>query len=211
MVERILAELETSGLLLKTDAKLPNVCALAAGEPIKGSWWAHPRSHEIFGILSALAAHPDVLVIKLVSGKDTFVHRTLWPAVAAIGVAREKWQIERLDEKARALLARVDREDEIQTSGASALALERALLVHASQVHTAAGFHAKILQGWQRFLNNAGLEKPAITPAGARQSLETLIDYLNKRYSGRGRLPWPLRADTRAPAALPDTFGPHGH
>lgn len=190
MVEQILTELETSGLLLKTDAKLPNVCALAAGEPIKGSWWAHPRSHEIFRILSALAAHPNVLVVKLVSEKDTFVHRTLWPAVAAIGLSREKWQLDHLDRTARDLLARVDREEQVQTSGRPALALEQALLVHAWQVHTEAGSHAKMLESWARWLNKAGLEKPALTPAQARQSLEKLVDYLNKRYGGRARLPW---------------------
>lgn len=191
MVEQILAELETSGLLLKTDAKLPNVCGLAAGEPIKGSWWAHPRSHEIFRVLSALAAHPQVLVVKLVSGKDTFVHRALWPAVAALGLAREKWQLERLDEKARALLARVDGEPQVQTSGQPALALEQALLVHAWQVHTDAGSHAKILESWARWLKKAGMERPCMTAGEARQSLEKTVMYLNKRYGGSGRLPWP--------------------
>lgn len=190
MIERILIELQTSGLLLKTDAKLPNVCAIIAGEPVKGSWWAHARSHEIFRVLSALAAHPDVLVVKLVSEKDTFVHRTLWPAVTGIGLARETWQMERLDSKARDLLAQVDREGQLQTSGAAALALERALLVQSSQVHTTTGSHAKVLQNWARWLNKAGLERPAVTPAQARQSIEKVVTYLNKRYGGRGRIPW---------------------
>jgi hypothetical protein len=37
MIDEVLRELETHGLLLKTDAKLPNVCALVAGAPVRGS------------------------------------------------------------------------------------------------------------------------------------------------------------------------------
>src|SRR5437899_11542737 len=40
---------------------------------------------------------------------STVVHRTLWPAVVAIGRARESWQVERLSHDARNLLAEVDR------------------------------------------------------------------------------------------------------
>jgi len=28
-------------MLLETDARLPNVASLIAGEPISGSWWSH--------------------------------------------------------------------------------------------------------------------------------------------------------------------------
>ena len=41
------AKLKEHGLLLQTDVNLANVCALVAGAPLRGSWWAHPRSHEI--------------------------------------------------------------------------------------------------------------------------------------------------------------------
>ena len=51
------------------------------GEPVKGSWWAHSRSHEVFAILQAVTASPDILVCRLVDGKITLVHRRLWPAV----------------------------------------------------------------------------------------------------------------------------------
>jgi len=59
----------------------PRMVEVIAGEPIKGSWWAHPRSHEIFRVLEALAESPDILVCRLVDGKVTLVHRRLWPAV----------------------------------------------------------------------------------------------------------------------------------
>ena len=83
--QRVLAALKRYGLLLQTDARLPNVCALVTGAPIRGSWWAHPRSHDIFRVSCHVAEHPDVLVIKLVSSKVTYVHRALWPYVVTIG------------------------------------------------------------------------------------------------------------------------------
>jgi hypothetical protein len=87
--QKVFWELQRQGVLLQTDAQLPNVCALVAGAPVLGSWWAHPKSHEIFRVNGALEDHPDVLVVKLISGKLTYVERALWPCVAAIGSARE--------------------------------------------------------------------------------------------------------------------------
>jgi hypothetical protein len=161
---------------------------MVAGEPVRGSWWAHPRSHAMFRVLTELAAHSDVLVAKLVSGKDTFIHRPLWPAVLAIGVAQEKWQVQGLDQKARALLAEVEKTGEVEASGKVALRLEQALLVHGKQVHTDAGSHAKILMSWSRWVERAGVKCGDLTEAKA--SLEKLVDYLNRRHGGRGRLPW---------------------
>src|ERR1700730_1512222 len=140
----VIAKLKEHGLLLQSDANLPNVCALAAGAPVRGSWWAHPRSHEIYRLNCELAAHPDVLVNKLISGKITYLHRALWPAVIAIGRAQESWQIDCLSDDARNLLAEVGRKP-IQTDrrvSKPASELERNLLVYSEQFHTEAGAHA---------------------------------------------------------------------
>jgi hypothetical protein len=184
----IIAELEQHGLLLKTDSKLPNVCALVAGEAIRGSWWAHPRSHEIFHALADLAKNENVLVAKLVSGKDTFIHRSLWPAVVAVGSAREPWQTSRLDKESRALLAKVDKNGQVQASGKSALILEKALLVHGEQIHTEAGSHAKTLTSWLIWAQGNCVAKMPV--AAAKASLEKLVDHLNRRCGARGNLPW---------------------
>src|SRR5258708_24555651 len=104
----VLAKLKEHGLLLQTDANLPNVCGLIAGAPVRGSWWAHPRSHDIFRVSCDLAEHSDVLVIKLVSAKVTYVHRALWPDVVAIARAPAAWQLERLSPAALDLLEEVD-------------------------------------------------------------------------------------------------------
>jgi hypothetical protein len=50
-----------------------------AGEAVARSWWGHPKSHAMFHAATELGEHEDVLVEKLVAGKVTFVHRSLWP------------------------------------------------------------------------------------------------------------------------------------
>ncbi|HUR27834.1 MAG TPA: hypothetical protein VM509_06590 [Planctomycetota bacterium] len=89
-LEALVARLEEEGLLLLADAKWPSVASLVAGEPIRGSWWSHPRGKEIFRRQRELEAHEDVLVVKLVDRKLTFVHRRLWPALLAVARARRR-------------------------------------------------------------------------------------------------------------------------
>ena len=188
----VLAKLKELGLLLQTDANLPNVCALVAGKPVRGSWWAHPRSHEIFRVNGELAEHPDVLVSKLISGKITYLHRPLWAAVMAIGRARESWQIERLSRDARNLLGAVDRKP-VQTDRRwrkPASELETNLLVYSEQFHTAAGSHARRLESWDRWSSRTGYIREPITLIRAKLALEEVVASLNRKFNGRGRLPW---------------------
>ena len=56
----------------------------AAGGPIRGSWWGHPKGREIFGLTRAARDSNDICVCRLVGGKITYVHRRLWPALARV-------------------------------------------------------------------------------------------------------------------------------
>ncbi|MBI3698253.1 MAG: hypothetical protein HY238_25875 [Acidobacteria bacterium] len=183
-IHKTLSEL---GLLLESDPKLPSVASLAAGQPVRGSWWGHPQGHAIFRALRELAARPDVLVCKLVSGKVTFVDRKLWPAVVAVGTGREPWQMSGLSRAARSLLDRVTREGRVETSGEAARELERVLLIYSEQIHTEGGAHAKILQSWERW----GKASARITSEQGKRDLERAVGKLNRRFGGNGRLPWP--------------------
>jgi hypothetical protein len=81
----VMAVLVEHGMLLQSaKGPLPNVAELVAGEPIKGSWWGHPRSHQIFDTLAELDDSPDVVRLRLVKGKVTLVHRRLWPALTRV-------------------------------------------------------------------------------------------------------------------------------
>ncbi len=73
------------GVVLEAAAgPVPSLAEAIAGGPIRGSWWTHPRSHQIFELTRAVRDSEDVLVCRLVDGKVTYVHRRLWaPLVRA--------------------------------------------------------------------------------------------------------------------------------
>jgi hypothetical protein len=70
------------GVLLESArGPVPNLVELVAGQPIQGSWWSHPQSHEIFDVINRAAESPAVARTRLLGGKVTLVHRRLWPAL----------------------------------------------------------------------------------------------------------------------------------
>ena len=80
-----LAFLEERGVVLvSAKGPVPRLTEVIAGGPIKGSWWGHPKSHQIFAILETVTESADVLVCRLVKGKITLVHRRLWPALVRV-------------------------------------------------------------------------------------------------------------------------------
>ena len=71
-------------VLASARGPVPSIAEQVAGEPIVGSWWAHPKGKAIFAALSELDDSDDVRCFKLVDGKVTFVHRRMWPALARL-------------------------------------------------------------------------------------------------------------------------------
>src|SRR5262249_29115982 len=114
----VLTDLAGRGLLLEQDKTLPSVVGILTGEPVRTSWWSHPKARLIFAILSKLADHPDVLFTKLLYRKDTLVHRSLWPALLAVARAREEWQLRGLSRESRRLLEKLDRGGSVRAVGA---------------------------------------------------------------------------------------------
>jgi hypothetical protein len=79
---RALAFIRKHGVVLESArGPVPSLAEVIAGEPVRGSWWSHPKSHEIFAVTRAVRDSDDVLVCRLIKGKITFVHRRLWPAL----------------------------------------------------------------------------------------------------------------------------------
>ena len=72
---------------------VPSLAQAIVGEPIRGSWWAHPKGHEIFRVAEAVSQHQDILVCKLVDGKVTYVHRRVWPALLKLSSRFRKSQL----------------------------------------------------------------------------------------------------------------------
>jgi hypothetical protein len=199
------AALERYGLLLFSDPALPSLVGIIVGEPLRASWWGHPRGGMIYHAMNALDDDPSVLSTKLVAGKVTYAHRRLWPAIASLGSAREAWQLDGLSGGAAWLLDHVSEEDEVQTNlvvpppgvrlrkrvADAARELERRLLVHSSEVHTPSGAHAKLLQTWSAWAAAAGLTTPSVTPDSARAEIEHAAARLAEAApSGQVVLPW---------------------
>ncbi len=115
-IEMILEQLALRGMLLKQDPSLPSVVGMVTGESLRGSWWSHPHSHEIFSVLNELADHPDVLLTKLVKKKDTLVYRSLWPELMAVGSARAAWQMTGISNQAKTLLDSLEDSNRRMTS-----------------------------------------------------------------------------------------------
>ena len=188
--EKVFLQLEKLGLLLLSDSSLPSVSGLVSGEKIRGSWWSHKMGRTIFAVSERLEDHPDVMIVKLVSDKVTFVHRQLWGRIYSIGVAREDWQVRNLSAAAKRLLKTLDAEGTLQTAGDTARELERRLLVHADQIHTESGAHAKVLETWDVWAKRVGYRAKATDPLKARLFLERRLTQMNADFNGNGRLPW---------------------
>jgi hypothetical protein len=71
-------------VLASAKGPVARLAEVVTGESIKGSWWAHAKSHQIFAILQHVGESPDILVCRLVNGKVTLVHRRLWPALVRV-------------------------------------------------------------------------------------------------------------------------------
>lgn len=78
--------IEKHGLVLQSAhvAGIPSLVDFIAAEKIKGSWWGHPKGHEIFRVLGEVLDSKDVVALRLVKGKLTLAHRRVWPALVAL-------------------------------------------------------------------------------------------------------------------------------
>ena len=84
-VREALAFIRKHGIVLEAArGAVPSLATAIAREPIRGSWWSHPKAHEIFEITRAIRDSEEVLVCRLVDAKITFIHRRLWPALVRL-------------------------------------------------------------------------------------------------------------------------------
>ena len=96
----LMARLRRGGVLLQSArGPVPNVAELVAGEPIRGSWWSHPRSHEIFDAINRLRSSPAVVAMRLIDGKITLVHRRIWPVLVRLADRFPPSALDAIDEE----------------------------------------------------------------------------------------------------------------
>jgi hypothetical protein len=168
----VIRDLDGALALLRAERLLPmeRLVAEIAGR-VTGSWWGHPEGKRIYRVANELEDHEDVLVVKLVDAKVTFVHRALWSALLRV-VTDHGWRAEAakaLAAPARALLDEVERAGRLPLARKSAAsdALTRSLLVLSAQEHTDAGHHVTVLRSWRSWAKKAKAKAGTMTLAEA--------------------------------------------
>jgi len=162
-------------------SSLPVLAEAIAGEPIAGSWMAHPAVYHIYRILGGLSRY-NLPAAPLILGKETILDPSLGPAVERIAADRERQARARvqLPPLARRLLDEVEARGRVRMdhwgvrtpeARRARLLLERQLLVVSSSIHTEGGYHTAVVAPWsqgklsRRFRNDA-----------ARSTLSAAVD-----------------------------------
>jgi hypothetical protein len=86
-------------VLASAKGPVPRLTEAIVNGSINGSWWAHPKSQQIFSVFQVVTHSKDVLVCRLVNGKVTFVHRRLWPALVRVAKRFPAAQISQVHEE----------------------------------------------------------------------------------------------------------------
>jgi len=159
-----------------------------AGGRVQGSWCDHPASARIVELSAALEASAEVLTLKLVGGKVTFLHAALWPAL--LRVAHDRPRLERvqagLSPAAVRLLDEVERTGEARLDqlgrqnswpperdlARAAKELEAGLLAHLSTSADDRGRQALVVRSWTAALPPSAHQRAAhLTFQGALEVL----------------------------------------
>ncbi len=189
-VRKIRTALERHGLLMLHDAELPSVTTLVAGEPIRGSWWAHPEGSVVFHALEAIDS--EIVTAKLIAKKVTLIAPALWPSLVAIGASREPWQIAGLSATAKTVLGRIDtgkrvRSIDLEPAARKAAGeLDERLLASVREVHGESGKHHRELASWDAFAADHGILREGLTAKQAKATVESAI----AGWPDKAKLPW---------------------
>lgn len=197
---RIYKEFEKFGLLLLSDSELPSLVGLIAG-PVKGSWWGHPKGNLIYNLSQQFEDDSEILTVKLVNKKVTYVHRKHWEALFSIVLDPSPWQQRDLEADHKRLLSLVRRAgsvrgDEVAGKNSSAEIrkqisfLEERLLIYSQGLHTESGKHIRLLKSWETLAKD--LELPAITikKLEAQDYFEKLFENWSSGSKKKVSIPW---------------------
>jgi hypothetical protein len=198
MGKKILGLLEKDRILLLQDKVFPNIVTKIVGQSIAGSWWGHPLANPIYNGLQWLEDTPSVLVLKLISGKVTYLHESLFSDIYSIVVEPRDWQLKKLNEEDLKLLKYLSKKEKVSAEDRNVIELvkdpkksfvklEKKLLVHSEEVHTATGKHVKEFRVWK----NSKISKSAPGDfLAAMKKIENLVDELSRPSGAKVKLPW---------------------
>ncbi len=160
--------------------RVPCFVEAVIGERITGSWWGHPKGKLIYALAEGLEDSRQLVSVKLLDGKATFVDRALWPGLLTV-VLDEAWRSGRekaLSKAARALWRKVEASSRRGEAAAATKELEEALVVHSASEHTEKGRHEKRLTGWAQWA-----QQHKVRPA--KVAVEEALSALRSACGGR--------------------------
>ncbi len=183
-VEQTLEWVRRLQLVMEASAPpgVPSFVEAVAGGPVKGSWWAHPLGKRMYVLSEAVADSGEVMVVKLLGGKRTWIHRDSWPLVLRVVLDKE-WRAERLarvNAEAAGQFQRIEKAGRVRAPPpAPTTALEKRMLVHVASEHSPSGRHVKVATAWNAWASAVGADG-----AGADLSLAEALAGLNKLAAG---------------------------
>lgn len=191
------------GVVLESNNVWPSVAHIVAGEPVRGSWWAHPAGRDIFSMTRELTMNPDICVTRLIGGRVTYVHRRLWPALLTVAKSDEPWQTSGLAADARALLADVRRTGFVRvesaipargaresTAGSVSRVLEQRLLVTSAERLADSGTVVRGVESWERWALRVRSAAALPSVAAAKRIFEDIASDFAHLGGTRPQLPW---------------------
>lgn len=192
-----LAHLKKEKFLLLVDNRQPSLVTILTGEKLKGSWFGHPLGKVIYNTSNNLSAYKNLLVMKLIDGKYTYIAPELRDAAYSLGTYIDDWQEKKLTSSARKLLSALEKKGSLPVDAknkSDAALLEKLLLANGEQEHTDSGKHVKILLSWKQTARKLGHKVKKVPIEEARRAWENHIWSFNKKHRAAFRLPWQKRA-----------------
>ncbi len=164
-------------------SSLPVLAEAIAGEPIAGSWMAHPAVYRIHRILVTLPKY-DFASVPLILGKETVLDPSLGPSVERIAAdpQRRSGARSQLSPLARRLLDEVEARGRVRMdqwdvpyreARRARLMLVRQLLVASREMHTERHYHTALIVPW-----SASEFSKRFSSDAPRVGLEEVVDQL---------------------------------
>jgi hypothetical protein len=159
-LSKVYSEFKKHGLLLLSDPELPSLVTLIAGEPVKGTWWGHAKGNLMYNLSQELEDDSEILVIKLINKKITYIHKRHWNALFSIVLEKSDWQTKGLKPEHKSLLQTIQKKKTVRADDASfkkspteigklAAKLEEKLVVCSQSIHSESGKHIRQMKTWE--------------------------------------------------------------
>jgi len=200
-LSKVYSEFEKYGLLLLSDPELPSLVTMIAGEPVKGSWWGHPKGNLIYNLSQELEDDTDILIVKLLNKKITYVHKRHWNALFSIVLEKSDWQIKGLKPDHKNLFRTIQKRGSVRADDASfkntpteigkqASKLEERLLVYSQSLHTESGKHVRQLKSWESYIKEIKFPLNRLKATEAYEYFESVLEDWSSGSMQNAKVPW---------------------